>query len=88
VKGVTHKNNNFCCFFSHRSQLAGASVHGLLALAALGLMAGDDVLASAALAELTPHEHSTQHTSHVAFLRAANAALRVTLSTLFRVKGS
>lgn len=55
------------------SQLRGASVHGLLALAALGLISEDAVLTGAALAELTPHEHDPDHVHHIAFLRAAEA---------------
>ncbi|KAK7074327.1 hypothetical protein SK128_021742 [Halocaridina rubra] len=55
------------------SQLQGASVHGLLALAALGLISEDAVLTNAALAELTPYEHDSKHLHHIAFLRAAEA---------------
>ncbi|XP_045595970.2 superkiller complex protein 3 [Procambarus clarkii] len=58
------------------SQLKGASVHGLLALAALGLISGDAVLTSAAMAELKPYEHHKDHLHHVAFLRAAGATAR------------
>ncbi|XP_068245666.1 superkiller complex protein 3 [Palaemon carinicauda] len=55
------------------SQLRGASVHGLLALAALGLISGDAVLTGAALAELNPYEHDPKYLDHIAFLRAAEA---------------
>ncbi|XP_064110497.1 superkiller complex protein 3-like [Macrobrachium nipponense] len=55
------------------SQLRGASVHGLLALAALGLISMDAVLTNAALAELTPYEHDPKYLDHIAFLRAAEA---------------
>lgn len=57
--------------------MQGASVHGLLALAALGLINSDAVLTSAALAELSPHEHNDEYLHHIAFLRAADATARV-----------
>lgn len=52
-------------------------MQGLLALGALGLVAGDEVLASAALAKLMPHLHDTRYTHHITFLRAAHASVRV-----------
>ncbi|XP_042221418.1 tetratricopeptide repeat protein 37-like [Homarus americanus] len=58
------------------SQLSGASVRGLLALAALGLISGDAVLTSAALAELAPYEHHKDYLHHVAFIKAAEATAR------------
>ena len=60
-----------------RSQLQGASLRGLLVLAALGLVLGDAVLTNAALAELTPHQHHKEHLHHIAFLRAAEATTKV-----------
>lgn len=57
--------------------MQGASVHGLLALAALGLMNADAVLTSAALAELKAHEHNDEYLHHITFLRAAEATARV-----------
>lgn len=58
------------------SQLKGASVRGLFALAALGLVSGDAALTGAALAELRPHEHNPEYVHHVTFLRAAEATAR------------
>lgn len=58
------------------SQLSGASIRGLLALAALGLISGDPTLTGAALAELMPHENDKQHVHHIAFLKAAQAAMK------------
>ncbi|KAG0717698.1 Tetratricopeptide repeat protein 37 [Chionoecetes opilio] len=55
------------------SQLQGASVRGLLVLAALGLVLHDAVLTNAALAELTAHQHHKEHLHNIAFLRAAEA---------------
>lgn len=58
------------------SQLQGASLRGLLVLAALGLVLGDAVLTNAALAELIPHQHHKDHLHHIAFLRAAEATAK------------
>uniref|UniRef100_A0A0P4WDX8 Tetratricopeptide repeat protein 37 n=1 Tax=Scylla olivacea TaxID=85551 RepID=A0A0P4WDX8_SCYOL len=58
------------------SQLQGASLRGLLVLAALGLVLGDAVLTNAALAELTPHQHNKEHLHNIAFLRAAEATAK------------
>lgn len=65
-----------------RSQLQGASLRGLLVLAALGLVLGDAVLTNAALAELTPHQHHKDHLHHIAFLRAAEATAKVLFQNL------
>ncbi|KAK4289500.1 hypothetical protein Pmani_037531, partial [Petrolisthes manimaculis] len=57
------------------SQVTDASVQGVLALGALGLMVDDEALSAAALAKLLPHLHDTRYTHHIAFLRAAHATL-------------
>lgn len=67
----------YLCSPNIRSQLKGASVPGLFALAALGLISGDAVLTGAALAELRPYEHNPEYVHHVTFLRAAEATARV-----------
>ncbi|CAL4073857.1 unnamed protein product, partial [Meganyctiphanes norvegica] len=58
------------------SQLSGASIRGLLALAALGLISEDATLTGAALAELLPHENNKDYLHHIAFLKAAQAAIK------------
>ena len=45
----------------------------MLGLCALRLTTVDEMLISAALAELNTHEHMSEYADHVAFLRAAQA---------------
>ena len=45
----------------------------MLSLCALRLTTGDEMLTSAALAELNTHELMSEYADHVAFLRAVQA---------------